>query len=104
QIYVPVQYLLKNWSPSESYSLYCHILDEKPYYGITRRHWLDDRWEEHVSDAKNGKKRLLWQAIENSKSHLACHVLMGTGFSKDEAMHLEEFWVDQCGLHPGGLN
>lgn len=104
QIYIPVQYLLKSWSPKNSYSLYAHIINEKVYYGITKRHWLDDRWEEHVYDARNGKKRLLWEAMNGEKSDLICHVLMGTGYSKDEAMHLEEFWVDQWGLHPLGLN
>lgn len=104
QLYVPVQYLLKSWEPIGNYSLYCHILDEKPYYGVTKRHWLDDRWEEHVSDARNGKKRLLWQAMQNTSSNLVCHVLLGTGFTKDEVMPLEEFWVDQWGLYPMGLN
>lgn len=104
QMYVPVQYLLKSWNPDNKHSLYCHILDEKPYYGITRRHWADDRWEEHVADAKNGKKRLLWDAIQNTTSDLVCHVLLGTGYTKEEAMHLEEFWVDQWGLYPRGLN
>jgi hypothetical protein len=79
-------------------------LDMATYVGITKRGW-QVRYNQHLRDAQSGSPYLFHDALRNgSNFNLVEHEVYAAGLSYDQAMDVEEHWVEEMSLYPKGLN
>lgn len=109
-----IRYLLKNAQEIRNgYQVYEHLLQDEEgqwhtYWGITKRTW-QKRWQEHVGAANRGSDYLFHKAIREllPKQLSEAHQVPAVGFTEEDAMNHEEWFVEHFTLYPDnplGLN
>jgi hypothetical protein len=78
------------------------LKDGSSYIGITKRSW-DVRFLEHQAAALSGSPYRFHTALRE-KSGAICHQVISWGETFNDAMVLEEMFVDAFSLYPKGLN
>lgn len=79
-------------------------LDMSTYIGITKQGW-QKRYRQHINEAKAGSHCLFHEALRDTKGFdLVEHEVYAAGLSYDDAMDVEEYWVENLSLFPKGLN
>jgi hypothetical protein len=74
------------------------------YIGITKQGW-QTRYNQHLRDATSGSPYLFHDALRNANEFdLVEHEVYAAGLSYNQAMHVEEYWVEKISLYPKGLN
>lgn len=79
-------------------------LEFATYVGITKQGW-QTRYNQHLRDAASGSPYLFHEALRDSNNFdLVEHEVYSAGLSYEQAMNVEEHWVEQISLYPKGLN
>jgi hypothetical protein len=112
---VPLHMLIKPWSAKYrkkgTYQVYRHSFfrnrdagEADSYIGITKQRW-QVRWSQHIQSAKSGSPYLMHEALRNAEEYnLMEHEVYAAGLTYEDAMNVEEFFVEKLSLYPHGLN
>ena len=79
-------------------------LEFATYVGITKQGW-QTRYNQHLRDAASGSPYLFHEALRDANNFdLMEHEVYSAGLSYEQAMNVEEYWVEEISLYPKGLN
>ena len=79
-------------------------LEFATYVGITKQGW-QTRYNQHLRDAASGSPYLFHEALRDANNFdLVEHEVYSAGLSYEQAMDVEEYWVEEISLYPNGLN
>lgn len=107
QVDLPLNPFLKGADPAvDNHCVYLHAFQtEAPlgYFGITKKPWYE-RLKQHLKSARDGSPYLFHRAIREHQNVTVLHKVWMAAIDEENALRVEEDWVDMFSLYPLGLN